>query len=147
MGRARTAFISAAGAAVLASCASSGPAPAPPAPPPAVPEQVRQVPPAVAEPPPVDPRLRRPPIMLAAGLEDVIGKSADALVRVLGTPRLDSRDGDMRKLQFSGEACVLDVYLYPLREGGEPEATWIEARRRSDGLDVDRTACIDALRR
>jgi len=49
-------------------------------------------------------------------------------------------------LQFSGTACVLDVYLYPPAAGSEPEATYVDARRSSDGQDVDRAACIVALR-
>jgi hypothetical protein len=53
----------------------------------------------------------------------------------------------MRKLQFTGEACVLDVFLYPPRQGAEPVATYVEARRPSDGQDVDRAACVAALRR
>ena len=51
----------------------------------------------------------------------------------------------MRKLQFAGPPCVLDVYLYPLRPGAEPVATHVDARRESDGRDVDRAACIAAL--
>ena len=53
----------------------------------------------------------------------------------------------MRKLQFSGQACVLDVFLYPLRPGAEPVATYVDARRPSDGVEVDRAACVAALRR
>ena len=68
-----------------------------------------------------------------------------ALTREFGKPRLEVREGDMRKLQFAGEPCVLDVYLYPLRPGSEPIATHVDARRASDGLDVDRAACIAAL--
>ena len=49
--------------------------------------------------------------------------------------------------QFAGTACVLDVFLYPLRQGGEPVATHVEARRASDGQEVDRAACAQALRR
>ena len=69
------------------------------------------------------------------------------MLNTFGPPRLDVREGDMRKLQFTGEACVLDVFLYPLRPGAEPVATHVEARRTSDGLDVDRAACIAALAR
>ena len=50
-------------------------------------------------------------------------QDAAALVRYFGQPRLDVAEGDMRKLQFAGEACVLDVFLYPLRPGAEPVAT------------------------
>ncbi|WP_420834960.1 hypothetical protein [Pelagerythrobacter marensis] len=81
------------------------------------------------------------------GLEGVIGADADALQRTFGTARLDVWEGDARKLQFSGEACVLDVYLYPLRPGAEPTATYVDTRRSSDGFDVDRAACVAALRR
>ena len=85
--------------------------------------------------------------MREAGLDGVIGAHAAALVRLFGQPQLDVREGDVRKMQFAGEACVLDVFLYPLRERGEPEATWVEARRRSDGLDVNRASCVAALKR
>ena len=88
-----------------------------------------------------------PQILRLPGLERVIERDATALLNTFGPPRLDVREGDMRKLQFSGEACVLDVYLYPLRPGGEPVATYVDARRPSDGLDVDRAACVAALAR
>ncbi len=90
---------------------------------------------------------RPAPVMNVPGLDGVIGQNADALQRVFGPPRLNVVEGDVRKLQFSGEACVLDVYLYPPRPGGEPQATYIDARRASDGFDVDRAACANALKR
>jgi hypothetical protein len=64
---------------------------------------------------------------------------------MLGTPRLNVEEGDARKLQWADEACVLDIYFYPLRPGGEAAASWIEARRASDGRDVDRVQCLIAL--
>jgi hypothetical protein len=82
-----------------------------------------------------------------AGLEGVLQKDADGLARLFGPPRLDVREGDARKLQFAGQACVLDVFLYPLRTGAEPVATYVEARRASDGHEVDRAACAQALQR
>jgi hypothetical protein len=88
-----------------------------------------------------------PQVLRLAGLERVIERDATALLNTFGPPRLDVREGDMRKLQFAGEACVLDVFLYPLRPGGEPVATHVDARRPSDGLDVDRAACVAALTR
>jgi hypothetical protein len=81
------------------------------------------------------------------GLEGVIGATTAQLQKEFGQSRLDVWEGDARKLQFSGEACVLDVYLYPPRPGAEPTATYVDARRSSDGLDVDRAACVKALRR
>ena len=88
-----------------------------------------------------------PRIMQLPGLEMVIGRDATALANVFGPPRLEVQEGDALKLQFSGEACVLDIYLYPLRPGAEPSATYVDARRASDGIDVDRAACVAALRR
>ena len=81
------------------------------------------------------------------GVEGVIGADAAALIRLFGRPRLDAREGDARKLQFAGTPCVLDVYLYPLAPGSVPQATYVEARRATDGRDVDRIACVAALRR
>ncbi|WP_305097631.1 hypothetical protein [Croceibacterium aestuarii] len=110
-------------------------------------------PPAAREVPPSRPQQPAPrgfvvpQVLHAAGLEDVIEQDAGRLTRLFGKPRLDVREGDMRKLQFAGEACVLDIFLYPLRPGAEPVATYVDARRQSDGLDVDRAACVRALRK
>jgi hypothetical protein len=76
----------------------------------------------------------------------VIGADAEALIRQFGPPRLDIRDGDARKLQWSGTACVMDAYLYPGPGGTRPSATYIDTRR-GDGRDVDHAACITALRK
>lgn len=81
------------------------------------------------------------------GLESVIGQDAAALSRRFGPARLDVREGDARKLQFGGRPCVLDVYLYPMEPRGEPQATYVDARRESDGQDVDRAACVASLRK
>ena len=88
-----------------------------------------------------------PKVMNIPGLEGVIGRNATALANIFGPPRLEVGEGDAMKLQFSGSPCVLDIYLYPLRPGAEPSATHVEARRASDGEDVDRAACVQALRR
>ena len=88
-----------------------------------------------------------PTIMRLPGLESVIGADARRLGEIFGAPRLTVHEGDVVKLQYSGAACVLDIYLYPLRPGGEPSATHVEARRQSDGQDVDRAACVAALKR
>ena len=109
-----------------------------------------------AKPPParlaVRAPVRRPPppaaqVLSLPGLEGVIGAGAGDLARQFGTARLDVLEGDARKLQFTGTACVLDVYLYPKSAGDEPRATYIEARRAADGKDVDRVACVAALRK
>ena len=89
----------------------------------------------------------RPRVLAAPGLEGVIGAEPKELVRQFGPARLDVWEGDARKLQFIGAACVLDVYLYPPAPGAAPEATYVDARRASDGQDVDRASCVSALKR
>ncbi len=84
-------------------------------------------------------------VLALPGLEGVIGADRAGLIRQFGPARLDVWEGDARKLQFSGTACVLDVFLYPAERGAEPQATYVDARRASDGQDVDRAACVAAL--
>ncbi len=110
--------------------------------------------PRTSAPPPTRPSpainsgtFKAPRVMNLPGVNGVIGANAADLQRQFGPARLDVFEGDARKLQFSGEPCVLDVYLYPMRDGAEPAATYVDARRASDGLDVDRASCIAALRR
>ena len=85
--------------------------------------------------------------MREAGLSGIIGQDAGSIERLFGKPRLRTPEGDALKMQFSGRSCVLDVYLYPLRPGSAPVATHVEARRASDAVDVDRAACVAALKR
>jgi hypothetical protein len=79
------------------------------------------------------------------GATDLIGVDARALQHQFGKPRLDIRDPAARKLQFSGERCVLDAYLYPPGENKEPLVTYVEARSPA-GAPVDSNACAKALR-
>lgn len=83
-----------------------------------------------------------PEVMAPAGLQGVIGSPVAALTRRFGTPRIDLAEGDARKLQFAGRACVLDIFLYPLSAGTEPTATHVEARIRQGGGAADAGACI-----
>jgi len=130
---------------LLAACTAVPPATRPPAhSQPAARPAVTGIPPTRAVRPPVA-GFRSPTVQQIPGLETVLEHDAASLSRVLGAPRLDVREGDAQKLQFSGTACVLDVYLYPLEQGGVPVATHVEARRASDGADVDRAACVQAL--
>ena len=96
--------------------------------------------------PPVRQAPAAPSIHVTPGLEGVIGATSADLARQFGPARLDVWEGDARKLQFSGTACVLDVYLYPSAQGREPQATYVDARRPSDGRDTDRADCVSALR-
>jgi hypothetical protein len=113
------------GAALVAGCVAPGP-------------RASSVAPPVAPPP--------TPVYSTHGLESVIGRGARALTALFGTPDLDIREGSARKLQFAGPACVLDVYLYPARGGGDPIATHVDARL-PDGRDMDRSSCVAALTR
>lgn len=85
-----------------------------------------------------------------AGLESVLGLNIAQLKRKFGTPRLDVREANGRKLQFDGKACIMDVYLYTPDGQSSNErnevATHIDARR-SDGAEVDRASCVNALSR
>lgn len=124
---------------LLGACASASPTPksAPAKPVAAAPASIRA---PVRRPPP------KAQALVAPGLEGVIGATREDLTAQFGPARLDVWEGDARKLQFSGTACVLDIYLYPPSQGSEPQATYVDARRSSDGLDVDRAACIATLR-
>lgn len=77
------------------------------------------------------------------GLESVLGLTEPQLVRKFGNARLDVREANGRKLQFSGKSCIMDVYLYAQNNNAEV-ATHVDARR-SDGAEVDRGACVKAL--
>lgn len=131
--------------AALAACGPTGGASVASTPKPAV-SRVASVPAQRPAPPPGT-GFRTARVMTMPGLETVLGADTAALQRQFGAPRLDVWEGDARKLQFSGEACVLDVYLYPPSPGATPTATYVDARRASDGLDVDRANCVRALRR
>ena len=141
----RTPLVAALAVPLLAGCTTIPQASVPP-PPARSPEQVQAPPPAEPAPPPAQ-EFRTAPVQRAAGLEGVIERDAAALLALFGPARLDMREGDMRKLQFAGEPCVLDVYLYPAVPGSEPVATHVAARRASDGREVDSAACVASLRR
>jgi hypothetical protein len=80
------------------------------------------------------------------GLERVMGQNAAGLTQTFGTPNADVREGTARKLQFQGTFCVLDTYLYPGKNGGEPIVTYLDARQ-PDGSPIDRASCVAALAR
>jgi hypothetical protein len=74
---------------------------------------------------------------------EIIGLTAEELVRRLGTPALQIREGDSLKLQFRSDQCVLDAYLYP--SGNAPyRVTYVDARSRSLG-DVDQALCMASI--
>lgn len=75
----------------------------------------------------------------------MIGQNADGLVQLFGQPDADVREGTARKLQFAGQFCVLDAYLYP-KGSDEPRVTYLDARE-PDGSPIDRASCVSALTR
>jgi hypothetical protein len=85
-----------------------------------------------------------PPLVATRGLESVVGKDSAALIRMFGQPRIDVIEVVGRKMQFSGRACILDAYLYPDGKNGAEIVTHVDARR-SDGAEVDRVQCVNAL--
>lgn len=82
----------------------------------------------------------------AGGGGQVMGRTAAQLIRDFGTPRLDVTEGPAHKLQFAGDRCVMDAYLYAPRSGADPVVTHIDTRS-PDGADVARDACIATLPR
>ncbi|MEL7446249.1 MAG: hypothetical protein AAGK02_10600 [Pseudomonadota bacterium] len=90
---------------------------------------------------------RPPNVLRESGIDRVIGARAEQLTAAFGSARIDLTEGDARKLQFAGEECVLDVFLYPLEPNEPPIATHLEARVPENGESIDRAVCIDALER
>lgn len=99
--------------ALLAGCATA-PAALPPAPPP--------------PPPP--------------GMDQLLGKPPEVALQLLGTPRLDKREGDARQLQFAS-GCVLDIWYYP-KPGPALVGTHADARL-ADGRDFAAGDCLQML--
>jgi hypothetical protein len=83
------------------------------------------------------------PTAINAGVGKVHGQTGPFLIQQFGAPRIDSREGSGRKLQFSGPICILDAYLYP-RGGAEAVVVHIDTRQR-DGKPIDQASCIAAL--
>jgi hypothetical protein len=77
----------------------------------------------------------------------LIGRDANGLISLFGQPRINRRDGAATVMQFAGRNCMLDAYLYPPREGAAPVVAHVDTRSVSDGNDVDRQGCINALQR
>ncbi|MEQ8410329.1 MAG: hypothetical protein RIC51_04230 [Erythrobacter sp.] len=87
-------------------------------------------------------RFRTPRPQPGRNVAGIMGADSRSLRARFGKPRIDAVEGDARKLQFSGETCVLDIYLYPLRDGGTPVATHVEARLRQGGARMPGENCV-----
>jgi hypothetical protein len=103
----------------------------------------RATPPRTAGTRPAPPPVAPPRVVQHNSL---IGHDADAAIGVFGKPRLDVTEGVGRKLQFAGDACILDVYYYAPKQGAKPLATHVDARA-PDGRVVGIDGCIVALQR
>jgi hypothetical protein len=75
-------------------------------------------------------------------MEQLLGRPPEAALELLGTPRLDKREGQARQLQFAS-GCVLDVWYYP-GAGTPPVATHADARL-PDGRDFAAGDCLQML--
>jgi len=75
----------------------------------------------------------------------LLNLTAAELIQKMGQPVLQVREGPGLKLQFKSRSCILDAYLYPQQQGQAPVASYVDARR-GDGRDVDKAACVAALR-
>ncbi|WP_428631720.1 hypothetical protein [Sphingopyxis sp.] len=99
-----------------------------------------------AAPPPGQPRATAITPPRPTQNNSLIGQNANAALGLFGKPRLDVAEGAGRKLQFSGSACILDVYYYAPRQGADALATHVDART-PEGRDANVPSCIEALRR
>ncbi|MFT9099967.1 MAG: hypothetical protein ABF461_03255 [Zymomonas mobilis subsp. pomaceae] len=97
--------------------------------------------PVVAPPPP-----KRPVIVSPAyhGTPKLKGMTARNLFDLLGRPDQDMDEAWARRLQFLAPSCVLDVYLYPPRQGEEMVVRHVDARDLH-GNDFNQDTCIAAL--
>jgi hypothetical protein len=75
-------------------------------------------------------------------MDQLLGKPPEVALGLLGTPRLDRREGAARQLQFAS-GCVLDVWYYP-QPGGAVLASHADARL-ADGRDFAAGDCLQML--
>jgi type IV pilus biogenesis protein CpaD/CtpE len=72
----------------------------------------------------------------------IVGLTTTELVGHFGKPALQIREGTSLKLQFRGQRCILDAYLYP--QNNVLRVTHVDTRTLS-GVDYDQAACIASL--
>ena len=73
----------------------------------------------------------------------LLGLTGNELVTRFGRPVLQIKEGNSFKLQFRGQLCVLDAFLYP-SAGAQYRVTHVETRSRS-GNDTNQRDCIRTL--
>ena len=73
----------------------------------------------------------------------LIGLTGNELVTRFGRPVLQIKEGNSFKLQFRGQLCVLDAFLYP-STGAQYRVTHVETRSKA-GTDTNQGDCIRTL--
>lgn len=73
----------------------------------------------------------------------LIGLTGNELVSRFGNPTLQIREGNSFKIQFRGQLCVLDAFLYP-STGAQFRVTHVETRSRA-GTATNQADCIRTL--
>lgn len=73
----------------------------------------------------------------------LIGLTGNELVSRFGNPTLQIREGNSFKIQFRGQLCVLDAFLYPAA-GAQYRVTHVETRSRA-GTATNQADCIRTL--
>lgn len=81
--------------------------------------------------PPAGPRQLYPRLML--------GKTSDHVNTVFGKPNVERVEGQAKILQYRGDACVVDFYLYP--QDGEYTVLHWSWRHPIIGTDINPFAC------
>jgi len=77
----------------------------------------------------------------------LVGMDVHDLGRRFGQPAFQVQEGPGTKLQWAGDGCVLDVFLYPPESGsGSARVTYADARRPS-GTDIDVASCLALMGR
>ena len=84
-----------------------------------------------------------PPVQQTSESGVLIGLTGTELVTRLGRPVLQIKEGNSFKLQFRGQLCVLDAFLYP-STGAQYRVTHVETRSRA-GTATNQSDCIRTL--
>lgn len=84
-----------------------------------------------------------PPVQQPRESGVLIGLTGNELVTRLGRPVLQIKEGNSFKLQFRGQLCVLDAFLYP-STGAQYRVTHVETRSRA-GTATNQSDCIRTL--
>ena len=90
------------------------------------------------------PAPEQPPVVpVQRQVTRLTGMTTHDLTAHFGRPALQVQEGASLKLQFRGNYCVLDAYLYP-GQNGVLQVTYVDTRLPS-GANADQATCISAL--